>query len=472
MMLSIDNTLTPAALEKKLTSMFDAAAQKIAAIENSWDPSRGTPVYTVKGQYTSRGWTEWTQGFQFGCALLLFDATDEKRFLESGRDNTIKHMAPHISHIGVHDHGFNNVSTYGNLLRLMHEGRIEENQREKEFYELAIKLTGAIQAARWTKMPGGLGFIYSFNGPHSLFADTIRTVRALTLSHQLGHVLMGEQDEKINLLRRGMQHSETTARYNVFFGENRDSYDIRGRVAHETIFNVHNGTYRCPNTQQGYSPYTTWTRGLAWIFSGFAELLEYIDTLEESEFKNLVPELYTDKQAAIERFKAIIEAVADFYLEHATTDGIVYWDTGAPGLAGMGDYMDRPADPYNEFEPVDSSSAAICAQGFLRFGRYLKASGEVTRGERYFQAGLTIAGTLLAEPYLSTDPRHQGLLLHSVYHRPNGWDYVPPGQKVPCGESCMWGDYHLMELGVYLQRLARNGLYHKYFIGEGEPASV
>ncbi len=144
---------------------------------------------------------------------------------------------------------------------------------------------------------------------------------------------MGEQDEKINLLARGMQHSETTARYNVFFGENRDSYDIRGRVAHETIFNVHNGTYRCPNTQQGYSPYTTWTRGLAWIFSGFAELLEYIDTLEESEFNNLVPELYADKQAAIERFKAIIEAVADFYLEHSTTDGIVYWDTGAPGLA-------------------------------------------------------------------------------------------------------------------------------------------
>ena len=27
-------------------------------------------------------------------------------------------MAPHVSHVGVHDHGFNNVSTYGNLLRL------------------------------------------------------------------------------------------------------------------------------------------------------------------------------------------------------------------------------------------------------------------------------------------------------------------------------------------------------------------
>ena len=95
-MLTIDNALTPAALEKKLNNMFDAATQKIVAIENSWDPSRGTPVYTVKGQYTSRGWTEWTQGFQFGCALLLYDATGEKRFLDSGRDNTVKHRSSTI----------------------------------------------------------------------------------------------------------------------------------------------------------------------------------------------------------------------------------------------------------------------------------------------------------------------------------------------------------------------------------------
>ncbi|MFO0508476.1 MAG: glycosyl hydrolase, partial [bacterium] len=71
----------------------------------------------------------------------------------------------------------------------------------------------------------------------------------------------------------------------------------------------------------------------------------------------------------------------------------------------------------------------------------------------YFQAGLTILRTLLAEPYLSTNPHHQGLLLHSVYHRPNGWDYIPPGQKVPCGESCMWGDYHLRELALLVERL-------------------
>jgi len=70
-----------------------------------------------QGRYTSRGWTEWTQGFQFGSAILQFDATGERRFLELGRRKTIELMATHVSHVGVHDHGFNNISTYGNLLR-------------------------------------------------------------------------------------------------------------------------------------------------------------------------------------------------------------------------------------------------------------------------------------------------------------------------------------------------------------------
>ena len=88
-------------------------------------------------------------------------------------------MAPHVSHTGVHDHGFNNVSTYGNLLRLMQEGKIPVDEWEQRFYELALKVSGAIQAARWTALSDTRGYIYSFNGPHSLFADTIRSLRAL-----------------------------------------------------------------------------------------------------------------------------------------------------------------------------------------------------------------------------------------------------------------------------------------------------
>src|SRR5205085_12613118 len=119
-------------------------------------------------------------------------------------------------------------------------------------------------------------------------------------------------------------------------------------------------------------------------------------------------------------------ATCDFYIDRAAcADGIPYWDTGAPGLAAMPDWATRPADPFNDREPVDSSAAAIAAQGLLRFGHFLARRGEDDR--RYTAAGLSVLATLLddAGPYWNHDPAHQGLLLHSVYHWPNGWDHVP-----------------------------------------------
>src|SRR5215471_19324739 len=124
MAISTDAQLTPQKLLPKLNRLFELSAEKILSIEKAWSPQKGTPVFTVKGKYSSRGWTEWTQGFQYGSALLEFDATGEQRFLELGRERTIERMPTHVSHIGVHDHGFNNISTYGNLWRLMREGRI------------------------------------------------------------------------------------------------------------------------------------------------------------------------------------------------------------------------------------------------------------------------------------------------------------------------------------------------------------
>ncbi|PYJ08283.1 MAG: glycosyl hydrolase, partial [Verrucomicrobia bacterium] len=283
MPLKIDPRVTPQKLLPKIQRLFELSAHKILSLEKTWKPGQGAPVFTVQGRYTSRGWTEWTQGFQFGSALLQFDATGDERFLEMGRRGTVERMAAQISHVGVHDHGFNNISTYGNLLRLMGEGRISHNQREQELYELALKVSGAVQAARWTCIANGQGFIYSFNGPHSLFIDTLRSLRSLAVAHQLGHVLIAEGDRRISLLGRLLEHAETTATHAVYYGRGRDAFDVRGRTAHESIFNLNDGSYRCPNSQQGYSPFSTWTRGLAWALCGFAELLEFFQAAAKDE---------------------------------------------------------------------------------------------------------------------------------------------------------------------------------------------
>jgi hypothetical protein len=489
----IDSSLTPQKLVPKINRLFHLSAHKILNVERTWKPEDGTPVFTVKGKYTSRGWTEWTQGFQYGSALLHFDAVGGEQFLKIGRDNTIRRMATHVSHIGVHDHGFNNVSTYGNLRRLMREGKISFEKRENDFYELALKVSGAVQAARWTRTANGTGFIHSFNGPHSLFVDTIRSCRSLAVAHQLGHVLMGEQDEKISLLRRLAEHVTNTAHHSIYYGKNRDAYDVRGRTAHEAIFNSTNGKFRCPNSQQGYSPFSTWTRGLAWALCGFAEQLEFFEVAHGTgELSGLGLHLFDPEEmfakimeedkplwdamssdASLSRFrKTMLEAAratADFYLENSCCDGVPMWDTGAPNLHRLPkNYLDKPSDPFNDHEPVDSSAAAIAAQGFIRLGNYLIAHGKRKDGQRYRQAGLAIADTLFDEPYLSTDPRHQGLILHSVYHRPNGWDYIASGQKVPNGESSMWGDYHARELGLLILREARGAAYLTFFDSTNE----
>lgn len=457
-MIRIDRALSPASLLPAIDELFAASAEKIRALEKRWNRSEGTPVFTREGRYTNAAWTEWTQGFQFGSAILQFDAASDEEFLEIGRSGTVDLMAPHVSHVGVHDHGFNNVSTYGNLLRLCREGRIAATPWEEDFYRLALKISGAVQASRWTQLSPGKGYVYSFNGPHSLFADTIRSMRSLAVSRRLGHKFMGERDREIPLLQRLVEHALTTAEFNVYFGENRDTWDIRGRTAHESIFNLNDGSYRCPSTQQGYSAFTTWTRGLAWILCGYPEQLEFFATLSDAELEPL------GGRAAIEsRFIETARAVADFYLEHTPTDGVPYWDTGAPGLANMGDYLDRPAEPFNDHEPVDSSAAVIGAQGLIRLGKYLTESGESEKGRDYFQAGLTVAKTCFSAPYLSTDANHEGLILHSIYHRPQGWDHVPDGQTIPCGESSMWGDYHARELALLIKRLARDEPYLTFF---------
>ena len=77
-------------LKNKLDRFWELSAKKINLIEKEYDESKGSPVFTINGKYSTRGWTEWTQGFQFGCAILTFDATDDRKLLELGRSRTIE----------------------------------------------------------------------------------------------------------------------------------------------------------------------------------------------------------------------------------------------------------------------------------------------------------------------------------------------------------------------------------------------
>jgi len=466
--MKIEN-LTPRSLARDAERVGVLAARKARSIDRGWDVAKGTPVFTRNGRYTSQGWTEWTQGFQYGCMILAGDMLDDAKLIDLGRRRTVERMLPHVTHTGVHDHGFNNLSTYGNLLRLLNEKRLPKNDWERTAYENALAVSGAVQAARWSGVPvakpnkhsadsKSLGYIYSFNGPHSLFIDTMRTTRILGVAWQLGHVLMHEGDRAANLLKRSVLHGLTTSQYIVFHGDSGHTYDVMGRTAHEGVFNRNNGQFRCRATQQGYSPFSTWTRGLAWAMLGYAEELEFFKTISGKDFQAATG---LAKQEVVRVYERCAKETCEHYINDVTSiDGITYWDDGAPGMAQLQGWREKKADPYNHHEPVDASASAIAAQGLIRLGNYLGGS----KGKRYLQAGLTVAKSIFEEPYLSTNNNHQGLLLHSVYHWPNGWDYVPAGSKVPHSESSMWGDYHLLELAALISRMAGRSPYLKFFL--------
>jgi len=178
-------------------------------------------------------------------------------------------------------------------------------------------------------------------------------------------------------LDRAINHIKATAKYSIYYGDGRDKYDIRGRTAHECVFNVNDGQFRCPNSQQGYTGFTTWTRGLAWAMLGFAEELEALELIDDDEFKHL---------GGIEKITQIMlqgaKATCDFYIDQTPTCGVTYWDTGAPNLHKIGEYRNRAAEHINDWEHVDSSAATIGAQGLLRLGNYLTKKNQREEGEK------------------------------------------------------------------------------------------
>jgi unsaturated chondroitin disaccharide hydrolase len=208
-------------------------------------------------------------------------------------------------------------------------------------------------------------------------------------AHQLG----GDQD----LFRKAVTHAKTTEKYLVRKQGPR-IMDGDGSVIHEGIFNPVRGEFRNLSTQQGYSPFTCWARGLAWAIYGFADTF-----------------LFTRDRFFLET----AERCAGFYLENTPERGVPFWDYGAPGIPN---------------EPVDSSAAAIVAGGFWKLS---DIEGTERGAKAYRNAALQILETLTSDEFLGThDPAYEGILRHGVYHRPMNWGV---------DESVMWGDYFFME---------------------------
>ena len=180
-MIRIDRSRAPEELLPRINRLFELSAQKIRSIEDSWRPEQGAPVFTVNGRYTARGWTEWTEGLS---VRLVAPAVRCHRRSRVPRTRPRAHPDAHGAAPHTRRRPRSRLQQRQHVRRAVANGARRAASRrddwELRFYALALKVSGAVQARRWTSLPDG-GYIYSFNGAHSLFVDTIRSLRALAL---------------------------------------------------------------------------------------------------------------------------------------------------------------------------------------------------------------------------------------------------------------------------------------------------
>jgi unsaturated chondroitin disaccharide hydrolase len=326
------------------------------------------PMYTVGGRWNREGerWTNWCEGFFPGILWLLHKATGNQEWRAPAERYSLP-LTPRQFEGAVHDLGFLFFSTYLRWYHLV------------EAPELRSVLVNAGRTLARRRQPGG--YLASFIGPESLFIDIMMNV---------GIVFWAAEAENDDRLRQiALEHCRTTERYLV---------RPDGGTIHEGIFDPATGQFMRASTHQGWSPDSTWARGLAWALYGFTAGHRLSG---QAEFLNTA------------------ERCADYYLRHSPAGLVPYWD------------FNLPADAPHLW---DSSAAAVAASGLWDLSEQV---GSQEDRERYRGSALTILETLCSERFLAeTQPKWEGILLHGIYHYHKG---------LGVDESVIWGDHFFVE---------------------------
>jgi len=371
-------------LKSRLRRAFRFSVSQLARMLEKWPVNQPAPIHTRNGIWYRPEfiWTDWCPGFYAGMMWLAFEQTGEEKWRRVAEEYT-RALESRKFDRDVHDLGFIFMSTFDRWYRL-----VGDDDAASRWIKQVLVTAGTTQSFRWQET-GEDHYIYSFHGPQSLFIDIMMNIRLLFRAHQLG---AGEE-----LFRKAVTHARTTEKYLVRKHGER-MMDREGSVIHEGIFNPVRGEFRNLSTQQGYSPFTCWARGLAWAIYGFTDTF-----------------LFTGEHLFLET----AERCAGFYLENTPENGVPFWDYGAPSIPN---------------EPVDSSAAAIVAGAFWKL-KSVEGTGRASSS--YRGAALAILDSLTGDEFLGNhDPQYEGILRHGVYHRPMNWGV---------DESVMWGDYFFME---------------------------
>jgi unsaturated chondroitin disaccharide hydrolase len=358
-------TRTPAQTVRTLRAAADYAVDKVRSVA----PGVKTfPVGTKfeKWVYSQNG--DWVGGFWPGTLWMAWLYSEDDAFRTWALESA-QRLAPRQYDTSTHDLGFLFYPSWVTAWRLTGD----EAWR-----------AGAVQAAD--------SLIQRYN-PRGHF---IRAWGALTDPNNAGRVIIdtmmnldllafaGSQTGDEKYLNVAVEHAKTVQR--VFPRPD-------GSIPHVFDFDPGSGAPIGPNTVQGYSPTSCWSRGQAWGVYGFTTMY---------------------RRTADREFLATARKLADFAVGALSADYVPVWDYRAP------------QQPY---DVKDASAGAIMACGLLDLS-------EATGSNKYREVALRVL-TALSETCLTRNSsRAEAVVARCTRNRP-----AEDGIEI----SLPYADYYLLE---------------------------
>ncbi|MGW9032409.1 glycoside hydrolase family 88 protein [Streptomyces sp. NPDC055722] len=358
-------TRTPAQRERTLRAAADYAVDKVRSVAPG---VKAFPVGTKfeKWVYSQNG--DWVGGFWPGTLWMAWLYSEDDAFRTWALESA-QRLAPRQYDTSTHDLGFLFYPSWVTAWRLT----------GGEAWR-----AGAVQAAD--------SLIQRYN-PRGHF---IRAWGALTDPNNAGRVIIdtmmnldllafaGSQTGDEKYLNVAVEHAKTVQR--TFLRPD-------GSIPHVFDFDPDSGAPIGPNTVQGYSPTSCWSRGQAWGVYGFTTMY---------------------RRTANREFLATARKLADFAVGALTADYVPVWDYRAP------------QQPY---DVKDASAGAIMACGLLDLS-------EATGSNKYREVALRVL-TALSETCLTRNSsRADAVVARCTRNRP-----AEDGIEI----SLPYADYYLLE---------------------------
>lgn len=306
--------------------------------------------------YGEMGNKDWTEGFWTGILWLLYEDTNEEKYL-SALETLLRTFQERLDqNIGLNTHDIGFLYSLSTLAGY----KITGNEKA---LELSVRAADRLME-RYSAKAQIIQAWGNLEDPKEKGRMIIDCLMNLSLLYNISEIT-GEKKYK----EAAEHHAKQAQKYLV-----REDYS----TYHTYYMNVDTGEPIKGVTAQGYSDNSAWARGQAWGVYGFA--LSYAHTGDKT-------------------FLETASRIADYYLERLPEDFVPYWDL----------YF-QEGDEYR-----DSSSAGILACGLLELSKHLPVLD--SRKKEYEETAVRIVKSLF-ENYTTEKDLSNGIIKHGVYAIP------------------------------------------------------